>query len=128
MKIPPSPISTIYFSFAPAYQSMISPVIAITNAIPISGIETKISQTNTLRTIKYRIILGSCMMFFFLINQLARNITYPSLKNSAGCIVVIQPRSIHHLAPLRITQIPGTNTNSCKIRASTEIIIIFLLF
>jgi hypothetical protein len=81
-----------------------------------------------LRIIKYRIILGSCMIFFFLINQLARNITYPSLKNSAGCIVVTHPKSIHHLAPLRITPMPGTKTNSCNIRARAEIIMMFLLF
>ena len=55
------------------------------------------------------------MFSFFLINQLARNITYASLKNSEGWILGISGIFSHHLAPLYESP-RGVNTRHWNIK------------
>ena len=64
----------------------------------------------------------------FLRSREEKKKTYPSLKNSAGCILGKKGREIHHLAQLSSIPIPGINTRICKTIKTTPKIMMFLFF
>lgn len=119
----------IYLTLAPAYRHIINPTNPITSTLPKSGISKKTINKSPLSRRKAVKNSSVFTFLFFLMSQLERKNTYPSLKNSAGCIVVRPPIFIHPLAPLNVAPIgSGKNTASCNKKIPINHNIIFLLF
>lgn len=116
----------IYFIFAPAYRHMMSPTIPRIITVPRSGTSKKSRKNmafNMMNETKKSLVFT---LSRFLISRHQRKSTYPSLKNSAGWMFGNHGRSIHPLAPLSTTQIPGINTAICNAISMMAMIVMFL--
>jgi hypothetical protein len=65
-------------------RTIISAVAQIISTVQKSGISKNTKYNKPLKIIKVIKNCGESMFSFFLMSQLARNITYASLKNSEG--------------------------------------------
>ena len=65
-------------------RTIISAVAQIISTVQKSGISRNTKYNKPLKIIKVIKNCGESMFSFFLMSQLARNITYASLKNSEG--------------------------------------------
>jgi hypothetical protein len=75
-------------------------VAQMINTVQKSGINKNIKYSNAFKITKTNKNLEEFISHFFLINRLARNITYASLKNSDGWMLGTCGIFNHHLAPL----------------------------
>jgi hypothetical protein len=126
--IPNPAIMIIFLNSNPTYHAIISQTTQRISTVQRSGIRRKKLNNIALRITNAKTNSGLFKFFFFLNNHEERNITYHSLKNSAGWIEGRKGTLIHHLAPFNEIPIQGTNTINCKTNIMTEIIIMFLLF
>ena len=93
-------IDNVFLSFNHENRTIINAVAHMIKTVQKSGINKKIKYSKALNTMNVIKNCGEFMFSFFLVNQLAKNITYANLKNSDGCILGIPGISSHHLAQL----------------------------
>ena len=96
-------------------RTIISAVAQIISTVQKSGISRNMKYNKPLKIIKVIKNCGEFMFSFFLMSQLARNITYASLKNSEGWMLGISGIFSHHLAPLYESH-NGVKTKHWKIK------------
>ena len=77
-------IANVFLSFNHENRTMIRAVAHIISTVQKSGINRKTKNNKAFKTINVSKNCGEFIFSFFLVNQLARNITYASLKNSDG--------------------------------------------
>jgi hypothetical protein len=77
-------IASVFFSFNHEYHTMTNAVAHIISTVQKSGINKNTKYNNALRIMNVSKNCGESMLSFFLVNRLAKNITYASLKNSEG--------------------------------------------
>ena len=105
------PRRRIFLSDNPIYRAMIVHVKARMKSVPMSGIQRITNNIIALITENWiRNSLELTLSFLF-VNQYAINNTYPSLKNSAGCILGRGPKSTHHLASPFVAANQGINAH-----------------
>jgi hypothetical protein len=71
-------------SFSHENRTITKAVAQIIKTVQKSGINKNTKYNKALKITKVNKNLGEFMSSFFLVNRLARNITYASLKNSEG--------------------------------------------
>ena len=77
-------IAKVFLSFSHENRTITKAVAQIINTVQKSGINKNTNYNKALKITKVNKNLGEFMSSFFLVNRLARNITYASLKNSEG--------------------------------------------
>ena len=93
-------ISNVFLIFNHENRTIISAVAHIIRIVQKSGINRKIAYNKALNI---RNVSKNCGLFifsFFLVSQLAKNITYANLKNSDGCMLGRCGILSHHVAQL----------------------------
>ena len=82
-------IVAVFFKLNQEYHTIIRAVAHIMSTVPKSGMNRNIAYSKALNIINNKKNCGELMFSFFLVNRLARNITYANLKNSDGWILGI---------------------------------------
>jgi hypothetical protein len=82
-------IIRVFLRFNHENRTMIRAVAHIISTVQKSGINRKIAYSNALSTMNVSKNCGLFIFSFFLVNRLAKNITYANLKNSEGWILGI---------------------------------------
>ena len=77
-------IVAVFFKLNQEYRTIIRAVAHIISMVQKSGINKNTAYSRALKTINNRKNCAEFIFSFFLVNRLARNITYASLKNSEG--------------------------------------------
>ena len=93
-------IAKVFLSFNQENRTIIKAVAPIIKTVQKSGMSKKMKYSKAFKIIKVNKKCDEFMSSFFLISQLAKNITYASLKNSEGWILGICGILSHHLAQL----------------------------
>ena len=113
--------SQILAIFKPLYHAMIVPVKARMKSVPMSGIARITKRLIALIRANWGRNGADLMTSLLLEIQYDIKNTYPSLKNSAGCIFGSPGKSTHPLAVPFVALIPGINTQSWKRKTATAI-------
>jgi hypothetical protein len=77
-------IATVLLNFNHEYRTITKAVHHKINIVQKSGINRNIKYNRAFKTMKVTKNCGESIFSFFLISQLAKNITYANLKNSEG--------------------------------------------
>lgn len=126
-KSPPKSIRMIYLILAPAYRHMTNPTMPRIMTVPRSGMSRKRKKNIAFNMMNERKKSFVFTLSRFLISRHHRKSTYPSLKNSAGWMLVSPGMLIHPLAPLSVIPMPGMNTAIWSAMRMIAMMVTFLL-